>query len=241
MNKLRSVVFNFFLIFGSLFLSIIMCWTWLLPKTRCAQVIGDIYGGYITLIERIFMGLKLEMRGTQHLPADGKYIIAAKHQSAFETLKLPFMKRLGYPVIILKKELIYLPFWGIYPMRMGLVPIDRKQGTEALAKMSEGCRAAMNDGRPVAIFPQGTRVKVGDHRPYKAGLAKVYKDLQVPVIPMALNSGLYWGKNAFFKKPGTVVFEFLEPLPAGMPPLKMMEELEKRLEEASDRLAKEER
>lgn len=239
MTALRSVLFNFLLIFGSLFWSIVLFWTWFFPPHTCAALIGQIYGGYITLIEKCVLGLKLEVRGMEHLPKDGKFIIAAKHQSAFETLKLPFMKSLGYPVIVLKKELTRLPFWGFYPRRMGLIPIDRATGTKALSEMADGCRKALQDGRPVAIFPQGTRVRHGDTLPYKAGLAKLYKDLQVPIVPMALNSGVFWGKNSFFKKSGTVTFEFLPLLPAGMPPLKMMEQLETQLETASDRLAEE--
>ena len=239
MNALRSIVFNFFLIFGSLFLSIVMCWAWCYPPKKCAAIIGKYYGGYITFIEKYIMGLTLEIKGKEHMPKDGVYIIAAKHQSAFETLVIPFSAELGLPVIILKKELTRIHFWGIYPERMGSVPVNRGEGMEAMRVMTAGCKKALEDGRPIAIFPQGTRVKIGDKKPYKAGLAKVYKELHVPVVPMALNSGVFWGKNSFFKKSGVVTFEFLPAIPAGMPPLKMMEELEKRLEEASDRLVAE--
>lgn len=239
MNAVRSVLFNFFLIFGSLFLSIILFWTWFLPTRYCTAVISAVYGGYITLIERYIMGLTLEVRGREHLPTDGRFIIAAKHQSAMETLKIPFTRDWNYPVIVLKKELTYLPFWGIYPWRMGLIPIDRSTGTKALSKMVAGCKKALDAGRSIAIFPQGTRVAPGKKVEYKAGLAKIYRDLQVPIVPMALNTGVYWGKNSFFKKSGVIVFEFLPPIPAGLPPLQMMEQLEKTLEERSDALVTE--
>lgn len=235
----RSVIFNFFLIFGSLAVSIALIWTWVLPKNTCARIVGTIYGAYIDLIERTIMGLKLEMRGLEHLPKDHRFIIAAKHQSAYETLKIPFSGKLGFPVIILKKILVFLPIWGIYTLRMGEVPIDRSAGTKALTKMSEGCRHALDSGRPIIIFPQGTRVAVDAKIPYKAGLAKLYKDLNVTIVPMALNSGVFWGKNSFIKKPGTIVFEFLPPIKAGLPPLQMMEKLEKDLETASNRLVTE--
>jgi 1-acyl-sn-glycerol-3-phosphate acyltransferase len=235
MNALRSVVFNFLYIFGSLFLSIVLLWALLLPVRQCTAIISAVYGGYILFIARWVMGLKLEVRGVENLPAT-PCIIAAKHQSAFETLTIPFMAQWKYPVIILKKELTYLPLWGFYPRRMGLVPIDRGQGMESMRAMSAGCKQALDSGRNVAIFPQGTRVAPGIKKPYKAGLAKLYKDLDVQIVPMALNAGNFWGRNAFFKKSGTIVFEFLPPIPAGMPPLQMMDVLEQRLEAASDAL-----
>jgi 1-acyl-sn-glycerol-3-phosphate acyltransferase len=236
MNALRSILFNFLFIFGSLFWSAVLVWAFFFPPKKCTAIISSIYGGYITLIEKYVLGLRLEVRGLEHLPAAGGYIIAAKHQSAFETLKIPFMETFGYPVIVLKKELTRLPLWGFYPKRMGLIAIDRGQGMESMNAMIEGCRRALADGRNIAIFPQGTRVAPGAVKPYKAGLAKIYKELKVPIVPMALNSGVFWGRNSFFKKPGTVVFEFLPAIPAGEPPLKAMARLEETIEAASDRL-----
>lgn len=236
MNALRSIVFNFFYIFGSLFCSIVLLWALALPVDKCTEVISAYYGGYIAWIERHILGLRLELRGLENLPKDGPYIIAAKHQSAFETLTIPFTKEFRYPVIILKKELTRLPLWGFYPGAMGLVAINRGEGMEAMRAMSAGCKQAVASGRSIAIFPQGTRIPPGKVAPYKPGLAKIYRDLGVPIVPMALNSGVFWGKNKFFKKGGTVVFEFLPAIPAGQPPLKVMEELEKSIEAASDRL-----
>lgn len=239
MNAVRSVIFNIFFFGGSLFWSIALLWTLLLPEKKCAQVVSDIYGGYITLIERYILGLKLEIRGMEHVPKTGPYIIAAKHQSAFETLKLPYMRSLGYPAIILKKELTMIPIYGWYFSAMGQIAIDRGSGKEALNSIVNGCRDRLAAGRPVIIFPEGTRRAVGAEKAYKAGIAKVYRDVQAPIVPMALNSGLFWGRNSFFKKPGTVVFEFLPVIPPGLPPLQMMEQLERVIEEASDKLVAE--
>lgn len=239
MNAIRSILFNILYIFGSLFWSIVLLWALFLPQAKCTAIISRFYGGYITFIERWVMGLRLEMRGLEHLPKDTPYIIAAKHQSAYETLKVPFMRSLRYPVIILKKELTRLPLWGMYPSRMGQVAINRGEGMESMRKMSEGCKRAVESGRSICIFPQGTRVKPGAAAPYKAGLAKIYRDVGVPIVPMALNTGVFWGRNSFFKKSGTVVFEFLPPIPAGEPPLQMMEKLEAVLEAASDKLVAE--
>ncbi len=239
MDKIRSFFFNLLYIFGSLFWSIALLWTFVLPPRRCTAMISRIYGGYITLIEKYVMNLRLELRGLENLPTDTPYIIAAKHQSAYETLKLPFMAQFDFPVIVLKKELTRLPVWGLYPKRMGLIAIDRSAGMESMRAMIAGCRAAMKDGRNVIIFPQGTRVAPGAIEDYKPGLAKIYKDLQVPIVPMALNTGVFWARNAFFKKSGTIVFEFLPPIPAGEPPLQAMKTLEERLEAASDKLVQE--
>lgn len=236
MNAVRSIFFNFIYMFGSLFLSLILLWVFLLPLKKRIPIVGRIYGGYILWVSRHVMGLELEIRGIEHLQAQQPCLIAAKHQSAFETLTAPFMAELGYPAIILKKILSRIPFWGLYTTGLGMVPIDRSAGVDALRVMSEGCRKSIESGRSVLIFPQGTRIAPGAKAPYKAGLAKVYKDLQVPVVPMALNTGVFWGKNAFFKKTGKIIFEFLPAFPSGMPPLEMMAQLEEKLETASDKL-----
>ena len=239
MNALRSVLFNILFFAGSLFWSIALLWALVLPKKKCAQVVSDIYGGYMTFIEKHVMGLTLKIRGMENIPKHGPYIIAAKHQSAFETLKLPYMRKLGYPAIILKKGLTWIPLWGWYPARMGQIAVDRGAGAGAMNSLVKGCQETLSSGRSVIIFPQGTRTAVGTQKPYKAGLAKIYRDTQAPIVPMALNSGVFWGKNAFFKKSGIITFEFLPALPLGLPPLKMMERLEKEIEEATDRLVNE--
>lgn len=241
MNAIRSVIFNIFYIFGSLLMSVAMVWTFVFPPRKCTEYISFFYGGYIRWIEKYIMGLDLEIRGLEHLPKDTPCIIAAKHQSAFETLKIPFTKEFGYPVIVLKKELTRLPLWGLYPERMGEIAINRSAGMESMKAMISGCRKALQDGRSICIFPQGTRVAPDVRKPYKSGLARIYKDLNVPIVPMALNSGVYWGRNAFFKKSGKVVFEFLPAIPPGLPPLQVMDKMEVLIEVASDRLVTEAR
>lgn len=239
MNALRSIIFNIFFFGGSIACSIILIPTLLLPTKKCVPLVSAFYGGYIVLIEKYIMGLTLEVRGLENIPKDGAYIIAAKHQSAYETLKIPYIKRLGYPAIILKKELTYFPIYGWYFKAMGQIAIDRGSPKEALDSIVRGCKERLAAGRSVIIFPQGTRTAPGAKKPYKPGLAKVYRDVRVPVVPMALNSGVFWGRNAFFKKPGVITFEFLPPLPPDLPPLQMMEQLEKVVEEATDRLVAE--
>ena len=236
MNVLRSIVFNIFFFAGSFFWCVVLLPTLLLPQEKCTKIVSTIYGGYITLIEKYILGLKLEIKGFENIPKTGAYIIAAKHQSAYETLKLPYMKSLGYPAIILKKELTYIPIYGWYFWGMGQIAIDRGSAKESLDSIVKGCQKNLSAGRSVIIFPQGTRTAVGAQKPYKAGIAKVYRDTNALIVPMALNSGLFWGRNSFFKKSGTVTFEFLPPIPPGLPPLQMMEQLEKAIEEGTDGL-----
>jgi 1-acyl-sn-glycerol-3-phosphate acyltransferase len=236
MNALRSILFNIFFFGGSLLCSIVLIPTFLLPRHKRIPIISKVYGGYMTLIEEHILGLRLEIKGLENIPREGAYILAAKHQSAYETLKLPFMKELGYPAIILKKELTHIPIYGWYFRAMGQIAIDRGSAMEALDSIVRGCAERLKSGRSVIIFPQGTRTALGAKKPYKAGLAKVYRDTKAPVVPMALNSGVFWGRNSFFKKSGVVTFEFLPPLPGDLPPLQMMEQLEKSVEEATDRL-----
>lgn len=240
MNALRSILFNILFFLGCAFWSIALLWTLLLPQKKCIQLVSFFYGGYIVLIEKYVLGLTLRIKGEENIPKDVPCIFAAKHQSAFETLKLPYIKHLNYPAIILKKELARIPVYGWYFKGMGQIPIDRGSGTEAMNSIVKGCRRALGEGRSVIIFPQGTRTPVGAKAPYKVGIAKVYRDVQAPIVPVALNSGLFWGRNAFFKKPGVVTFEFLPAIPPGLPPLQMMEKLEQSIEEATNRLVAEE-
>jgi len=182
------------------------------------------------------MGITLKIEGIENLPADGKFIIAAKHQSAFETLNIPFMKEFHYPAIVLKKSLTYIPIWGLYTIGMKQIAIDRGSGTVAMRSIVRGSKRSIDNGRAVIIFPQGTRTAVGAKKPYLVGIAKIYKELEVPVVPLALNSGLVWPKNSFMKHPGVVTYKFLKPIKPGLKPSELMEKLETIIETETDKL-----
>ncbi len=239
MNIIRSIAFNILFYAGSLFISTILLWTLLLPENKCLAIITNVYARYVIFIEKYVLNLKLEIRGLENLPKDGKYIIAAKHQSAYETLNMPYMKEFNFPVIILKKELIYIPLWGWYPPKLGFIAINRGSGTTAMRSIIRGSKKSIENGRPVIIYPQGTRAKIGTKPPYKPGIALIYKELKLPIIPIALNSGVFWGKNAFFKKSGTVIFEILPPIESGLKPKAMLKTLEEQIETTSNKLIKE--
>jgi 1-acyl-sn-glycerol-3-phosphate acyltransferase len=182
------------------------------------------------------VGLDHEIRGLDRIPAGG-CIIAMKHQSAWDTLILPVA--IGDPAVVLKRELLLLPFFGWYAARAGSIAIDRKAGAGALRRMLAHARPAAAAGRPIVIFPEGTRVAPGERRPYQPGVAALYQALGVPLVPAAVNSGLFWGRRSFVKHPGRIVLEFLDPIPPGWPRTRLMAELEQRIETGTGALLRE--
>jgi len=185
---------------------------------------------------RHFIGLDYVVRGQEHLPA-GPAIVAAKHQSAWDTVAISVL--IEYPSVVLKRELLMLPVWGWHARHCGMIAVDRGAGASALKSMVKQAKARIAEGRKIVIFPQGTRTVPGDRRDYFPGVAALYSQLDLPVVPVALNSGLFWGRRAFTKRPGTIVVEYLPPIAPGMPRAAFMRELEARIEAASDRLARE--
>jgi 1-acyl-sn-glycerol-3-phosphate acyltransferase len=179
------------------------------------------------------VGLDYVVRGAEHLPA-GPAIIAAKHQSAWDTVAISVLIR--YPSVVLKRELLNIPVWGWHARRCGMIAVDRGAGASALKSMVKQARARAREGRKIVIFPQGTRTPPGETRPYFPGIAALYGQLDLPVVPVALNSGLFWGRRAFTKLPGTIIVEFLPPIPPGIRREAFMQELESRIESASARL-----
>ncbi|MBU0724986.1 MAG: 1-acyl-sn-glycerol-3-phosphate acyltransferase [Alphaproteobacteria bacterium] len=187
----------------------------------------------VLVLLRYVAGLHYEVRGRENLP-DGPYIIAAKHQSAWETIV--FFKEVAYPAYVLKKELLKIPLYGWYAKRARHIVVDREGGSKALRNLLADSKVALERGMVPIIFPQGTRTAPGAVMPYQSGIAAMYKGLGVPVVPVALNSGLFWGRVAFLKKPGTIVLEYLPPIAPGLDKASFMAELEARTEAASEKL-----
>lgn len=180
---------------------------------------------------RLLCGVKVEVRGA---PPGGAALIAAKHQSMLDTIA-PLLV-LPDPAYVLKRELLRLPFYGWYAKKTDMLPVDREGGSAALRVMVSGARDRLADGRQLLIFPEGTRQLPGAAPDYKPGVAGLYRELGVPCVPMATNSGLHWPAHGWVRTPGVVVFEFLEPIPAGLKRASFMAVLEDTLETASDRL-----
>lgn len=185
---------------------------------------------------RPICGISQEIRG-EHYKVNGPVIYAVKHQSAWETLV--FWALFPRPVYVFKKELLAVPVLGQYLWRGGHICIDRKSGGEALKQMIAEAKERLAEGRPIVIYPEGTRTAPHVKGTYQPGVAALYSQLKVPVIPVALNSGLFWGKNSTAKTPGTVLLEFLPPIPAGLKSREFLAQLETAIETATERLVKE--
>ncbi|NQV20623.1 MAG: 1-acyl-sn-glycerol-3-phosphate acyltransferase [Rhodospirillales bacterium] len=192
-------------------------------------------GGNLWLMKTL-IGIDLEVRGRERIPP-GPVIIASKHQSAWDTFV--YHKLLDDLAIVLKKELLRIPIYGSYCRKTKMIAVDRKGGSKALRAMLQAGREASAQGRPLLIFPEGTRTAPGTTRPYQPGAAAFYRDLKVPVVPVALNSGLFWPRRRFLRRPGTIVLEFLEPIESGLDRKQFTAELERRIEAGTQALVAE--
>jgi 1-acyl-sn-glycerol-3-phosphate acyltransferase len=137
---------------------------------------------------------------------------------------------------VMKKELMWIPWFGWYASRVRTIVVDREAGAAALKKLVKEAKARFVEGRQVVIFPEGTRTPPGEPADYKPGIAALYREIDVPVHPVATNSGVHWPAHGFLRKPGVIVFEYLEPIPPGLKRAEFMRLLEERIESASTRL-----
>jgi 1-acyl-sn-glycerol-3-phosphate acyltransferase len=158
--------------------------------------------------------LRIERRVEGEIP-QGAVLFAAKHQSMYETIELAAM--LGAPAVLVKRELARIPLWGWAAVQWGVIPVDRAGSAAALREMLRGAQAALAEGRAILIFPEGTRVPVGESPPLRSGFAGLYRQLGVPVVPIALDSGRLCPRGRFVKRAGVVTFRFGETIPAGLP------------------------
>ena len=188
--------------------------------------------GLIALVG-ICCGLRWRVVGRENLPR-GAAVIAAKHQSAWETLI--FHVLVDDPVFVLKRELLKVPLLGWYMRKSGGISIDRAAGFRSIKAMLPGVERALANGAQVIVFPEGTRTPPGRRRPYQPGIAAIYRRTDAPIVPVALNSGMFWGRRRFLKFPGVITLEALSPMPRGLDRAAFMKELHQRIETATDRL-----
>ncbi|MEL0013355.1 MAG: lysophospholipid acyltransferase family protein, partial [Alphaproteobacteria bacterium] len=183
---------------------------------------------------RITVGLTHEVRGREHIPG-GPALFAVKHQSAWDTLTINLIVRDA--AVVLKRELTWIPVFGWCLLRSRQIAIDREGGMSALRTMVAEARARLAEGRPIVIFPEGTRVAPGTRRPYHAGVAALNAALgDVPVVPVALNSGLFWPRRSLKLRSGIITVEFLPPISPDLPRHAFSGALENAIEGATDRL-----
>lgn len=232
MLALRSVIFNICFYVFIIVAMIAIVPIFLLPRKWCWPFIFFWARGNLWLL-RVIVGMRIEVRGREHIP-DGGYIVAAKHQSLWETFAL--LPEFKDPTFILKRELAWLPLFGWYTMKMRQIPVNRGKRSAALLAMTAKAREAINEGREILIFPEGTRRAAGAEPDYKYGVAHLYRDLECRCLPVALNSGLYWPRRKFLRYPGTVVIEFQPVIEPGMDIRAFQGHLCNTIEAASNRL-----
>jgi 1-acyl-sn-glycerol-3-phosphate acyltransferase len=230
---LRSLAFNVGWYLGSVIFALAGAPLLLAPR-RAVVAWARAWIVFVLWWLRVTCGLTHRVVGRENLPA-GPAIIACKHQSTWETMAFTLL----FPdiAIVLKRELLFIPIVGWAMARAGNIAVARGDGAAALRSLVRQARAAIADGRSIVIFPEGTRVAPGDRRPYQVGTAALYRQLDVPVVPMALNSGLFWGRRKWIKRPGTITLEVLPPIAPGLRREPFMETLKDRIETATARLS----
>lgn len=213
------------LVMGMVFLPLLVCprrWSIKMARGWAHMVLGGLW---------LFCGIGKRVVGA---PPTGAVIVASKHMSMWDTLALYLA--LDDPGIILKESLLLVPFFGWYVWKTCAIPINRGAGAQALRAMRRATEALTQDGRPLLIFPEGTRKQPGAPPVYKPGVYGLYSLLAVPCVPVALDSGRHW--TGFIKKPGVITLEFLAPIP-GQPQMakrEFMATLQSRIESATNRL-----
>ena len=234
MIALRSLVFNalFYLVLAVYLVVAIP--TLLMPR-RCIIGLARHWARTNLTLLRIVCGITVDWRGLERIPP-GALLVAAKHQSAWETFAL--LTLFPDPTFILKRELLWLPFYGWYARHAGMIPVERGGGKPALMAMAAHARAALAEGRQIVVFPEGTRRPPGAEPRYKYGIAHLYGECGVACVPIALNSGLFWPRRRFMRYPGTIVVEVIDPIPPGLPVDEFFARLQSEIETATAKLVR---
>lgn len=204
----------------------------LLPRTAMRWIVR-LWARSVLALLRAICGVRIELRGMERIPP-GAVVIAAKHQSAFDTIV--WLHLLPDAAYVLKKELLAIPVYGWHARKVEMIPVDRAGGGAALRTMLRGAQQALAVGRQVVIFPEGTRTAPGQRVPYQPGVVAIAAASEAPVIPVATDSGRIWGRRAFHKRPGVIRISVLEPLPRGLPRARLLAALEAAIEGETDRL-----
>ncbi len=235
MQWLRSFAFNLAFYVWTVAMCLVYLPALALPRRVMARGQARWARG-VNLLMRLLAGIDVDIRGAENLPR-GAVIVASKHQSVWDTLIWHVL--LADPAVVMKQELMAIPVYGWISAKTRMIAVNRKAGSHALRAMLRDARAARDAGRQITIFPEGTRTAPDLTLPYLPGVAALYKDLGLAVVPVALNSGLFWPRRQFVRRPGTIVLEFLEPIAAGIDRKRFMVELNRRIETGTRRLVAE--
>ena len=211
MAAIRSFLFALFF-YGGTVPAVLLSFPISLLGTKAVRWWAHMWARWHRVCARFLLGVRTQIEGT---PPKGACFVACKHQSMYETLEMILM--LDEPATVLKRELADIPLWGWVTRRYGVIPVDRQGGAAALRRMMRAAEAAIAEGRPIVIFPEGTRVPPGEAPPLQPGFAGLYRALKLPVVPVAVDSGRLWPRGRFIKRPGVVTMRFLEPIDPGLP------------------------
>ena len=220
----RSLFFNIFLYLGIALASLVAS-LFLFFKDQYVLFLGRFLSHYVIWILKIFLNTKIEFKGLENLKKHEKFFVASAHQSMFETFALQIV--INGPIFILKKELTKIPFFGWGLKKIGAIVIVRNTVTKENLNFFDRVKESINkSNRPLLIFPQGTRIKYKEKVPFKKGVGRIYQTLEIPCVPVALNSGKVWPKNSFNKYPGKITISFLNPILPGLEKEKFIERLQ---------------
>ena len=228
----RSIAFNVLFYLNTALWLIIALPTFFMPY-RAILAVAKAWSRSNLVLLRAIGGIDYEVRGREKIP-QGPLIVAAKHQSAWETFAL--LPLFDNPLFIVKRELQWIPIFGWLMIKGRMVPVDRGAGSQALAAMTERARVELGLGRQLIIFPEGTRRPAGAEPRYKFGVAQLCAAEGVPCIPIALNSGLFWPRRSLWLRPGTVIVEILDPIAPGLDKDVFFKRLQDEIELATARL-----
>ena len=227
MQFLKSLIFNIFLYFGLIVIFILAIPTLALPD-KFTLFFGRFSAKYIVFLLKIVLNTKVIFHGLDNLKKVDRFFVASAHQSMFETFALQIP--LDSPIFILKKELLKIPLFGQYLKKIGSVEIIRETTTKENLNFFDKIKSRIEkQKRPLLIFPQGTRVKFDEQPPFKKGVGRIYNSLNIPCIPVALNTGKVWPKNSFMKYSGDIHISFLEPIMPGKDKSDFIKEIEEKI------------
>lgn len=232
MILLRSLAFNLLFYLNTALWLIIALPTFFMSY-RAILAVAKAWGRSNLVLLRAVAGIDCEIRGREKIPP-GALIVAAKHQSAWETFAL--LPLFDNPLFIVKRELQWIPIFGWLMIKGRMVPVDRSAGSQAIPAMTARARVELAKGRQLIIFPEGTRRPAGAEPRYKFGVALLYEATDTPCIPIALNSGLFWPRRSIRRLPGTVLMQVLDPIAPGLDKEVFFERLQNELEPATARL-----
>jgi 1-acyl-sn-glycerol-3-phosphate acyltransferase len=229
---IRSIVFNALFYVNLIVQMLAVIPTMVMPRGAIVAVVKFWARTNLWLLRSV-CGIAVEFRGLEKVPP-GALIVASKHQSMWETFAL--FPLFGDPAFILKRELMWIPFFGWFSWKAGMIPVNRGKRSQALLDLAASVRQELARGRQIVIFPEGTRRAPGAEPNYKFGVTHLYVETGAVCLPIALNSGLFWPRRTFMRYPGTLVVEFLDPLPPGLPRDEFLIRMRTAIEDATNRI-----